>query len=376
MNAHLKIFAAESFRGLNKVNLEGLGQFNLLVGENNSGKTSLLEAICLAASPGDQRNWLKLLSMRDAGVASNTVADLVSWLFPLVDRDHAEERREIRIQASYSDGNESLRLAYTHEFETIPPDEYRSNRVREGEDEEPEIRKISHILLEYGSEAIGQKAGELIFGETPRLPGRRMIVPGLPSISDSIRRLPRRRCEVVKPHAHRSERSALGAVSRAVLERDKDFLISVLQIFDADLVDVEVVAPRSMPLLMIEHRKLGMLPLHAFGDGMRKAVVVIGRAMSAEGGLLLLDEVETALHPSIQKPFFNALAYIAKQIQIQIFAATHSLDAVDSILQSWRDPDTSVVAFHLSNTGEDRVIKRMPEDFLNRARFQRGIDIR
>ena len=48
-----------SFRGLKEVKLEELGQVNLLVGGNNSGKTSILEAIAVLHAGTDLRKWLK-----------------------------------------------------------------------------------------------------------------------------------------------------------------------------------------------------------------------------------------------------------------------------------------------------------------------------
>lgn len=37
----------EKYRGLHNITFSGLGQINILVGDNNSGKTSILEAIQL-----------------------------------------------------------------------------------------------------------------------------------------------------------------------------------------------------------------------------------------------------------------------------------------------------------------------------------------
>jgi hypothetical protein len=41
----------EKFRGFGKLALDGLGRVNLVVGKNNMGKTSLLEAIALVSDP-------------------------------------------------------------------------------------------------------------------------------------------------------------------------------------------------------------------------------------------------------------------------------------------------------------------------------------
>jgi AAA15 family ATPase/GTPase len=39
------------FRGIRDLNLAGLGWVNILVGKNNSGKTTILEAISIACNP-------------------------------------------------------------------------------------------------------------------------------------------------------------------------------------------------------------------------------------------------------------------------------------------------------------------------------------
>jgi AAA15 family ATPase/GTPase len=46
----LKSLKIENFRGFELLELNQLGRINLLVGENNSGKTSVLEAVQFLAS--------------------------------------------------------------------------------------------------------------------------------------------------------------------------------------------------------------------------------------------------------------------------------------------------------------------------------------
>jgi len=45
-----KVFI-DGFRGLRNLELDGLGPINILVGGNNSGKTSVLEALSIACNP-------------------------------------------------------------------------------------------------------------------------------------------------------------------------------------------------------------------------------------------------------------------------------------------------------------------------------------
>jgi AAA15 family ATPase/GTPase len=51
-------------------------------------------------------------------------------------------------------------------------------------------------------------------------------------------------------------------------------------------------------------------------------------AASASNGVLLIDEVEIGIHYSIQLELWRLLAQTAIEFNVQIFATTHSDDAV------------------------------------------------
>ncbi|MFM6402741.1 MAG: AAA family ATPase, partial [Planktothrix sp.] len=59
MNQILQDLQICGFRGFQEIKLSGLGQVNLIVGNNNSGKTSLLEAIAIFCNPLDPFRWIE-----------------------------------------------------------------------------------------------------------------------------------------------------------------------------------------------------------------------------------------------------------------------------------------------------------------------------
>jgi AAA ATPase domain len=70
----IDLLEVRNFRGLEHVLLQGLGRVNLIVGKNNTGKTTLLEAIRFYATTGSPAVALGFLSERDEtfdAVASN-----------------------------------------------------------------------------------------------------------------------------------------------------------------------------------------------------------------------------------------------------------------------------------------------------------------
>ncbi len=64
-NLILDSLEIRNFRGLRELRIEHLGRVNLIVGKNNVGKTSVLEALRLYAQPGSPDVVLNLLRTRD-----------------------------------------------------------------------------------------------------------------------------------------------------------------------------------------------------------------------------------------------------------------------------------------------------------------------
>jgi AAA15 family ATPase/GTPase len=55
VSAMLTTFLIDRFRGFKKLSMKPLNRFNLILGRNNSGKSSVLEAIFLLAGPTNPR---------------------------------------------------------------------------------------------------------------------------------------------------------------------------------------------------------------------------------------------------------------------------------------------------------------------------------
>lgn len=48
------------------------------------------------------------------------------------------------------------------------------------------------------------------------------------------------------------------------------------------------------------------------------------------GGFLFVDEIDTGLHYSVQKKLWEMIFSLVKDLEIQVFAATHSMDCLRS----------------------------------------------
>jgi len=71
-------------------------------------------------------------------------------------------------------------------------------------------------------------------------------------------------------------------------------------------------------------------PLKSYGDGMRRVLQLFLYLIKAKGRLLLIDEFENGLHYEAQYQIWELLFTLAKALNVQVFATTHSDDCIDA----------------------------------------------
>lgn len=87
------------------------------------------------------------------------------------------------------------------------------------------------------------------------------------------------------------------------------------------------------------------------GDGMLRVLQLILKAYPAKGGFLLIDELENGLHYSVQEKVWNLLFDLAEKFNIQVFAATHSWDCIESFAKvAVEKPEAEAVLFRLGRS--------------------------
>ena len=70
MAIHIENLEIERFRGIWHLSVPHFNHVNLIVGDNNCGKTSFLEALLLLRNPEDFTNTLRIARMRSSPPSS------------------------------------------------------------------------------------------------------------------------------------------------------------------------------------------------------------------------------------------------------------------------------------------------------------------
>lgn len=371
------------FRGIRDLRLENLGQVNLLVGINNSGKTSVLEGLSIYCHPLDLREWFRIARQREqeSRFSQTSILDSVRWLFPqLYPYGGKASDPEIGTLLITGDGSFPVRKLESRyeviEGLRISERKRRTNLGgRKIEDEIPEIHKgiDLHIQIDADSNQLNFSHSYSTFTQDFQL-----------WENDLIGRLPRSNhlnleTSIVTPSSHRSEANQLQLLSEASFRNFKADVIGLLQEIDQQIIDIEILhSPDSISSRFnayIQHKVLGIAPLSTFGDGVRRLLHIALKLASVRGGILLIDELEVTIHTEALQDSFKWLVRWCKELDVQLFATTHSLETVDALLEV-TESESDLVLHRLEPKEDHTRVVRHDWNRLKLLREELGQEVR
>jgi AAA15 family ATPase/GTPase len=174
---------------------------------------------------------------------------------------------------------------------------------------------------------------------------------------------------------HRSTWLLVDHLSHAIDTGAKERSVEILRMFDRDVNDVLISRSIGRDTIRVDHAKKGMVDLSTFGDGMRRAFAMSLALTHASGGILLVDEFESAIHTQLLDSILPWLVQAAGVADVQIVATTHSLEAIDAVIGAVADGPSGVVTYYLRSTEAGRVCTRYDLAGLRDLRDE-GLDIR
>lgn len=331
----------KAFRGLENVRFEGLRRLNILVGINNVGKTSVLEAISILTRLADPRGLLDSLRVRtrsdperDPGWLARllkglpldleaTVFDrgLLSTIFEQIDAPPGAD------VATFIDG---FRLTARHDdVEYVTETLLYSNRPRSTRFASGTRNWLTRSVLHSPYAVVDSKVRSDWYEQSMDLGSRQVI---------------------------------LNAIQEAI---------------DPDIVDIRLGADdQSKHRFFVDHRRHKSMDLAMYGEGIQR-IFELGNLFAAhKNGIVLIDEIETAIHVRALKRFSLLIQQLAEKFQVQVFATTHSKEAVDAFLMNdYRTED--IAAFTLRRDEKNELaVRRFDGPTLRRGVELVDVDIR
>ena len=75
------------------------------------------------------------------------------------------------------------------------------------------------------------------------------------------------------------------------------------------------------------------VPIGSLGDGFWRMFGLILAMVNLENGILLIDEIDSGFHFTVMTDMWKFVWEIAKKLNIQVFATTHSRDCLQSLAE-------------------------------------------
>lgn len=359
---HFRTIEIRAFRGLRDVRLEGLSRVNLIAGRNNAGKTSVLEAIAACCHPVNGDRWIASLWWRSVDVSRRPLDDQFAWLFPRRQGDTPPYRLELAFEAGAPPGRWVVTGELTQRLEIA--DGGAGDPIEAGGSP---TTIVSAVRLAVQSE---DEHGQ------PEAPARSTFELRRGATVERLRSSVDARTLTLTPVVHRNEEFMIKGLARLADSSTWASITDLMRLLDPEVERIEVFDPTgTRSSVRIWHRSMGAAPINAFGDGFRRALVYAICMPQCAGGVLLIDEVETAIHYSALCDVFRWLVEAATMHNVQLFITTHSLEAIDAFIEATPEtPDTTF--FRLYDSGKGTAILRIAEERLRTTRQQLGAEVR
>ena len=303
--------------------MDDINRINVLVGDNNSGKTSFLECIKLISNP-TLSNAVSMCTTRVKQIRPGSFFTEFINMLP-----KGKNGSGIDISCEFDSGNKINYSLNGNVVQTlINPNEFKDNILRS---------LLSANALQQNINQFNGKINFELYEEGNSECKKIDQEIKLNAFNAMDYRIVRKKQEYVKvtyisPVDYAGINSTFGFIVRN--DKYKEIVIEALKIFDPHIQDILYIPDDlGQTIEYVKNSVIGNIPLSCYGDGVKKLLSLAGGIASANNGILLIDEFETALHIKNYDDVFNFVDKASKQFNVQLFITTHSKEAIDKLLE-------------------------------------------
>lgn len=305
--------AFENYRGLHGLDIPTFRRINLIGGFNGTGKSSLLEAIFFLA---DRRAPISLTRpFMWRGLGMNGKGSIDQYFSGL---DHT---KKINISAGTLEGllNISMNYGASPLGVTVQvPGGVNSANI----DRQQSIRSDIGLNIEI---TLNKKVDDAQFALpmpdgiafTPYRIGQSKIPPAA----------------FLSPSTRNSVQDNAVRYSAIVKNNRMGELLKSISIIRPNVSGIQLLHEGGQPVLYAQFKDGNIFPFSMLGDGMQTLLSIAMAIMNTPGGLVLLDEFDSAIHYSVLADVWSKIANLANVYNCQIFAVTHSRECIKAALE-------------------------------------------
>jgi AAA15 family ATPase/GTPase len=327
-----------NFRGIDSLELNDLKKINLIVGRNNCGKTSILEALFLLSGMSNPQLPFIIQQLRDMLITDD---DGFSHLFKF-----CQTGEKIKISGKMDMDLRNLEIEPDYPF----PEE--STQV------DKTIKHSSSSIASISGLRLNFRTGKNdMYSLNFSLKDNKITLA--PNYKEKLE------CHFITPANYWNGIDA--KINSLIINKKKDVLIRILKMIDPQIENFEMGGKN----IYIDIGQPKLLPINVMGDGIRRIVALIATISSIPNGVLLVDEIETGFHYTTLSILWKAVIAACNEYHVQLIATTHSYECIDALAKSYSEHDPSGDDIRLYRIDKDNT--RHKAYMYNSALIEAGI---
>lgn len=304
-----------NYKGFKK-NLEvsNLNRINLFAGENNVGKSSLLEAVYILANQNDIHELIEIYRRRGKFIRSIPS----NWL--------VREFREFELQGVFD----------------AKPVELKSYMSSEDDDsiDKSMYSKSLYIETKFNGDNSLVSKSRIFESKDMELFYKEIKAICVASYSSPFTILSK---ELINDyHTLSIERGTYGDIISFISEHVDSKIKGITKVGDANEIR-----------FLVSHEDFETaIDLTHFGEGLQRIFFISLQLAAAKNGIMCIDEIENAIHHSLLIQFTKFIQKLAETYNVQLFITTHSNECIRAFFENgYKNDQITGYRFHHSEDG-------------------------
>lgn len=370
MAIYIKKLNIDAFKGIQNLTLDHMNHINILTGDNNSGKTTILELLRTLENPTSFMTWYRNARTSRFASPGGPYRALMN-VFPV------DEEIVKLVRYEYLDWKDKLHFVEmggeVEEVQITEKQLSNLDRIYYKDDrraEESELYETNALHIEINTDLAPSAHYEVyeLQEMPPRVPFKKTKV--------GIKAESWLKAIYVSPTAHANPFTLDDVLSDSELYSE---MLTILKEFDDNIINIsasDMNRNYQPEYIILTKNHKNALPLSSYGDGMKKAMLLLSSMLSAKNGILLLDEFETAIHTSAMDHVFSWLLKSAMRLNVQVFLTSHSLEAINKVLRCDKSLLQNISYYTLFNYQGKNLVRYLSAEDAILLQDQGGMDLR
>ncbi|MBR1682212.1 MAG: AAA family ATPase [Bacteroidaceae bacterium] len=319
----------KNFRGIDHLRIDDFSRVNVFLGQNNSGKTTVLEAIAMLMS----------MSNPDIPQAINAVRARKPF-GKFIDIQYYFNNLNVatppEVEAKQTDGSSRyLSLALSYVFDEL------ADPQNEPQQQMGTVKYVNTLEMNFD---VSNGTSKQSYQSWLRVNSQGLVVNR--KVADGY--LENKRAWLTPSDLMTS--NLANDLAELFKRNRKTAILALLNLFDPRINGIEILTD---DIYVGFEGMTQMLSLSMMGDGLRRYLNIVAAAANPLIDILLIDEIDNGLHYSVYRKLWQSLFALACATDKQVFITTHSKETLyylNEMLQEAPDYKPDIRLYTLERT--------------------------